>query len=596
MNAWLIVEMLSTIELSCLRMTDQTFVVAAWSSGVFSQMEGGPNFFSEDSPLMLDWDESKASRVRKKLLIGKLITEKSLNRNTVKSMIAKGWGISKGLNISEVSQNLFIFSFDKEADCDRVIRDGPWSILGQLLNVKRWSPEIPLSDVNFGFCEFWAQFHGLPLESFSAKNVAKLGRLVGKTIAVEDPVENEKIARSFVRAKVLVDLSKPFVDGFWIPRPNSPRIWLNVKYERLQHLCYQCGRVGHDHKQCGEERAKSLISPSKDRYGPWIGIAPVKAVHRVLVLGVNGDWVVDPLEQDEAREDDAHDEGRKEDSVSSGKDLVCNELPRDPQRIFSNVFPHSSLISVGGPKGASSLTNGPSVFGTSDLVHDASVDVRKTHMGKDRGLLGQFPSLVCGPSVRAESQPAIMVEKLPFAKSCSPSFQADGEEDMSIDSTLLKGPSSSETKACLALDHFLVERPAEVEQVNTCLTLVPVRAKASVEKLSTVLQSVCLKRKALKELSPEKVKRGRSRVSASVLEHQKFSIGYSPPKGRKCKSSPGKRKKKVSKVSRPLLEILVDVPIEEDGGIGGESLCSSMDCSSVTDGLGGWPQTTPQDP
>ncbi|KAF7842397.1 TMV resistance protein N-like [Senna tora] len=210
-------------------------------------MEGNSRPDSDDSPLALDWDESRAER--------------------------------KGLNIVEVSQNLFIFTFDREEDCDRVLREGPWAVLGHLLSVKSWSPELALPDVSFDYCSFWAQFHGLPLEGFSAKNVVKLGKLVGKPVAMEDPIENDKVVRSFVRAK----------------------------------MCYQCGRVGHDFKFCTEERARSLVCPSKDRYGPWLGAAPVKAIHRILEIDERGN-----LKEDQSFHDSEH-EVNEEDEVREWK-------------------------------------------------------------------------------------------------------------------------------------------------------------------------------------------------------------------------------------------------------------------------------------
>lgn len=76
--------------------------------------------------------------------------------------------------------------------------------------------------------------------------------------------------RSFIRARINVDLNKPLVDGMWVPWLNGGKSWVNVKYERLQNFCYNCG-VGHDQKNCSEEKAMSMVREGKERYRPWLG-------------------------------------------------------------------------------------------------------------------------------------------------------------------------------------------------------------------------------------------------------------------------------------------------------------------------------------
>ncbi|KAF7835578.1 TMV resistance protein N-like [Senna tora] len=356
-------------------------------------MEGSPNFFSEDSPLALEWEGSNADRVRKQMLIGKLLTDKPLNHNTVKSMIAKGWGLMQGLNIAEVSQNLFIFTFDKADDCDRVVRDGPWAVLG-------------------------------------------------KTITVEDSIVDEKIARSFMRAK--------------------------------------------------------------DRYGPWARTAPVKAIHRVILVGVNGEWKVDcsvNSEEREASQDgEVHDRASNDDSVSSGMALGGWALE----------------ISLG------------SCVTSLEGLEDIKVD-----------------------SVKVMSPLPIKIEDKPESH----------------------GPSTVQ--------------PYEEVFVGTCLALVLVNPKLYEEKLSNVLQNVCLKRKASKELSPDKIKMSQNRAIVGVLQQEKFSIGVSPPKGSKQKGSPNRRRKKLGRNVWRCLDNLVEIPIGDGGCL------SSMEIFNF-EGLGGWPETAPK--
>lgn len=69
-------------------------------------------------------------------MIGKLRTDKGLNRNTVRGIISKELNIMNGLVMTEVGLNQFLFLFNRAEDCARILRDEPWTIMGNLLIVK----------------------------------------------------------------------------------------------------------------------------------------------------------------------------------------------------------------------------------------------------------------------------------------------------------------------------------------------------------------------------------------------------------------------------------------------------------------------------
>lgn len=47
----------------------------------------------------------------KRTLVGKVLTEKLLNRSVVKSILVRGWGDPAGLNVMDVGTNLYLFTF-----------------------------------------------------------------------------------------------------------------------------------------------------------------------------------------------------------------------------------------------------------------------------------------------------------------------------------------------------------------------------------------------------------------------------------------------------------------------------------------------------
>ncbi|KAI9125932.1 hypothetical protein K1719_003350 [Acacia pycnantha] len=72
-------------------------------------------------------------------LVGRLETDKNLNRGIVISMIKKGWGIDKGMEIHEMpDKNAFLFRFTRQEDYHRVLKGRPWSIQNAMLNLQPW--------------------------------------------------------------------------------------------------------------------------------------------------------------------------------------------------------------------------------------------------------------------------------------------------------------------------------------------------------------------------------------------------------------------------------------------------------------------------
>lgn len=64
-------------------------------------------------------------------------------------------------------------------------------------------------EVNFDLWPILIQVHRLPFRYMNQANAIKLGSLVGKDVLVEDPCQNEKLVRNFLRARVLINLKSP---------------------------------------------------------------------------------------------------------------------------------------------------------------------------------------------------------------------------------------------------------------------------------------------------------------------------------------------------------------------------------------------------
>ncbi|KAI9123625.1 hypothetical protein K1719_004925 [Acacia pycnantha] len=89
---------------------------------------------------------------------------------------------------------------------------------------------------------------------------------------------------------------KPLACRFWMPKLDDRKVWISVRYEKLQSYCYNCGRIGHDNKICKSERAMSLAHPSEPRFGAWLTTNSYRNWDEVMIV-VKDEWA----EADDAR-------------------------------------------------------------------------------------------------------------------------------------------------------------------------------------------------------------------------------------------------------------------------------------------------------
>lgn len=215
-------------------------------------------------------------------LVGKVQTNRSLNRGAIKHILSKAWGDPEGLSISDVGMNLFMFIFKKKEEAHEVIRKGPWYVMGKLISMQRWTHHAVMKEIDFSKVGFWVQVHGLPVEYMKVQNAEKILNQMGKLEEIENMFVEEQLVRYFVRARLRIDVSQPLSTGCWIPRRNLPKVWVSIKYEKLQDLCFNCGVIGHEQMGCKKEKEMSSLKGDIPRYGAYLSVPPAKELCLII--------------------------------------------------------------------------------------------------------------------------------------------------------------------------------------------------------------------------------------------------------------------------------------------------------------------------
>lgn len=62
-------------------------------------------------------------------MVGKLYTQSSFNARAFKTTMTNVWRVKNGVEIQDISNNLFTFKFFKWSDKESVERRGPWNLI-----------------------------------------------------------------------------------------------------------------------------------------------------------------------------------------------------------------------------------------------------------------------------------------------------------------------------------------------------------------------------------------------------------------------------------------------------------------------------------
>ncbi|KAI9079021.1 hypothetical protein K1719_039021 [Acacia pycnantha] len=205
------------------------------------------------SPLVV-----KEAEVRQ-ILIGKVMSNMTYTCSTMEAILQKAWNLQYGFDVIEVTGSTFMFKFSNEDERIRILRGQPWSINGNLLNLLERSKYKSCEEYDFSHFPVWIQLHNVPMEALCLDNAIKIEGYVEEVVVAEDP------------------------------QYNGSRVWIFVRYEKLQNFCYNCGKIGHDNQNCKVQRLMFVVDSEEHRFGPWITTNVSQNWKEVLVV-VHDDW------------------------------------------------------------------------------------------------------------------------------------------------------------------------------------------------------------------------------------------------------------------------------------------------------------------
>lgn len=116
----------------------------------------------------------------------------------VKEILAKAWNFINNFEVALVDKNVFVFSFNHEANAKCVWDRRPWLIKGEHLILTHFSPDQSVAKVDFLTTEFWIQAHSLPLERKSMENLRKIGSIAEHALETDFIGPSEGVWRRYI--------------------------------------------------------------------------------------------------------------------------------------------------------------------------------------------------------------------------------------------------------------------------------------------------------------------------------------------------------------------------------------------------------------
>lgn len=202
------------------------------------------------------------------VLVGRFLTEKNINFNAMKNVLASLWRLREGMEVHDLGGQRYSFVFYHVLDMKKVIEGGPWTFEQNLLVYHKLNANEDPHIVQLNKMDIWVQVYDLPKGLFSKTIFMNIGNFVGNFVN-SDTANMKGGWKMYACVRVTMDINKPLRRKMKIKMAGGEWSWVNFKYERLSTFCFVCGMMGHLERDFGIVYAH----PEKEitrAYGVWL--------------------------------------------------------------------------------------------------------------------------------------------------------------------------------------------------------------------------------------------------------------------------------------------------------------------------------------
>ncbi|KAL5772476.1 hypothetical protein ACOSQ2_012400 [Xanthoceras sorbifolium] len=168
-------------------------------------------------------------------LVGKVWTNKHVNREAFRATISKIWRTMQEVQVEVIQENIFVFHFKKRDDRQRVLTGGPWGFDRGLLVLEEPVGSGDVSRMVFRLVEFWVQLYNIPFVCMNKEVGSFLGSLIGELCEINGGATGDCMGK-YLRVRVKIDITQPLKPCLKVDLRSGEEVVILLRYERLLEL------------------------------------------------------------------------------------------------------------------------------------------------------------------------------------------------------------------------------------------------------------------------------------------------------------------------------------------------------------------------
>uniref|UniRef100_A0A803N630 DUF4283 domain-containing protein n=1 Tax=Chenopodium quinoa TaxID=63459 RepID=A0A803N630_CHEQI len=170
-------------------------------------------------------------------VVGKVLDDRIFFETQIQNWVDLFWKTNTAIIVQKAShsKDIFFFFCTSYEDRDNLmsLRFAPDK--GALVVFKAWQMGSNILGIDFSESTIWIKFEGLPTEECQPQVARRILERVGRIIRFDQPLLDDR-PHCLMRAKLVVNVQKPLILGFYYEITLKKVVWVFLRYEGV-FLC-----------------------------------------------------------------------------------------------------------------------------------------------------------------------------------------------------------------------------------------------------------------------------------------------------------------------------------------------------------------------